>query len=66
MTSATFSEVQALLDGLDFPAEKDHIIAHAEAQGAGSDSPAVRTLGALPPGVYRDLSEIRDAVEKAN
>ena len=64
MTSVTVSEVQALLDDLDFPAEKDHIIAHAEARGAAGDSPAVQALSALPPDVYRDMSEIRDAVEK--
>lgn len=66
MTSATFSEVEALLEDLDFPAEKDHIVAHAEARGAAGDSPAVKALRAMPPDVYRDISEIRRSVETSD
>ncbi|MEV6851448.1 DUF2795 domain-containing protein [Actinoplanes sp. NPDC051411] len=62
MTSANFSEVQTLLEDLDFPAERDHIVAHAEARGAPADSPAVKALRALPPDVYRDISEVRSSV----
>jgi hypothetical protein len=66
MTSATFSEVQDLLEDLDFPAEKDHIVAHAEARGAAGDSPALKALRALPPEVYRDISEVRSSVVLAD
>jgi hypothetical protein len=63
MTSGTFSEVQVLLEDLDFPAAKDHIVAHAEARGAAGDSPAVKALRAMPPDVYRNISEIRSSVD---
>lgn len=62
MTSDTFSEVQALLEDLDFPADKEHIVAHAEARGAAADSRAVKALMAMPPDLYRDISEIRSSV----
>jgi hypothetical protein len=64
MTSDTFSEVQTLLEDLDFPADRDHIVAHAEARGAETDSPAVKALAALPPEVFRNMSEIRRSVER--
>jgi hypothetical protein len=31
----TFAQVQTLLEDLDFPADKDTIVQHAMAQGAG-------------------------------
>jgi hypothetical protein len=65
MTSDTFSEVQTLLEDLDFPAEKEHIVAHAEARGAASDSPVVKALRAMPPDVYRNIAEIRSSVNLA-
>ncbi|HEY0533210.1 MAG TPA: DUF2795 domain-containing protein [Actinoplanes sp.] len=66
MTSATFSEVQALLEDLDFPADKDHIVAHAAARGAPDDSPAARALRAMPADLYRNISEIRSSVDLAD
>jgi aerobic carbon-monoxide dehydrogenase small subunit len=63
MTDDTFSEVQTLLEDLDFPADKEHIVAHAEARGAADDSPAVKALRAMPPDVYRNISEIRSSVD---
>jgi len=66
MTSATFGDVQVLLEDLDFPADKDHIVAHAAARGAADDSPAAKALRAMPPDLYRDISEIRSSLDLAD
>jgi hypothetical protein len=63
MTRDTFAEVQTLLEDLDFPADKDRIVAHATGRGAAEDSPAVRALRAMPLATYRNISEIRSSVD---
>jgi len=63
MSQPTFTEIQSLLEDLDFPAAKDDIVAHAENRGASADSPAVRALRAMPPETYRNMSEIRSSVD---
>jgi len=63
MPADTFAEVQALLEDLDFPADKDAIVAHATGRGAGPDSAAVRALRAMPLATYRNMSEIRSSVD---
>jgi hypothetical protein len=63
MTTDTFAEVLALLDDLDFPADKDAVVRHAEQRGAGHDSPAVRALRGMPLATYRNISEIRSSVD---
>ena len=63
MTADTFAEVQTLLEDLDFPADKDDIVRHAEQRGADHDSAAVRALRAMPQASYRNISEIRSSVD---
>jgi hypothetical protein len=63
MSTDTFAEVQTLLEDLDFPADKDAIVRHAEQRGAGHDSPAVRALRGMPVATYRNISEIRSSVD---
>jgi Protein of unknown function (DUF2795) len=63
MTDDTFSEVQTLLDDLDFPADKEQIVTHATGRGADADSPAVKALRGMPLAVYRNMSEVRSSVD---
>jgi hypothetical protein len=63
MSGDTFAEVQTLLENLDFPADKDRIVAHATGRGASEDSAAVRALRAMPLATYRNMSEIRSSVD---
>ena len=63
MSENTFAKVQDLLDDLDFPADKDAVVAHATQRGAAADSPEVRALRAMPLGTYRNMSEIRSSVD---
>ena len=63
MSTDTFTEVQNLLDDLDFPADKDAIVRHATGRGAPYDSAAVRALRAMPQATYRNISEIRSSVD---
>jgi len=62
MSSNTFAEVQELLEDLDFPADKDAIVAHATGRGADPDSHAVKALRAMPLATYRNMSDIRSSV----
>jgi hypothetical protein len=63
MSHDTFSEVQTLLQDLDFPADKDAIVEHARQRGGAPDSDAVRALRAMPLATYRNMSEIRSSVD---
>jgi hypothetical protein len=63
MTTDTFAEVQALLEDLDFPADKDTVVRHAEQRGGDHDSAAVRALRGMPRATYRNMSEIRSSVD---
>ena len=63
MSDDTFSDVQDLLDDLDFPADKAAIVEHAERRGAAHDSAAVRALRGMPLATYRNMSEIRSSVD---
>jgi hypothetical protein len=63
MSHDTFTEVQHLLEDLDFPADKDAIVAHVAQRGADADSPAARALRAMPLATYRNMSEIRSSVD---
>jgi hypothetical protein len=65
MSQKTFTEIQDLLDDLDFPADKDQIVAHATERGGGADSAAVRALRAMPLATYRNMSEVRSSVDLA-
>ena len=63
MSTETFTEVQRLLEDLDFPADKDAIVRHATGRGAPEDSAAVRALRGMPLATYRNISEIRSSVD---
>jgi Protein of unknown function (DUF2795) len=63
MSQNTFTEVQSLLDDLDFPADKDTIVSHATERAGTPDSAAVRALRAMPVATYRNISEIRSSVD---
>jgi hypothetical protein len=63
MSDNTFTDVQSLLDDLDFPADKDTIVAHAAERSGDADSAAVRALRAMPLATYRNMSEIRSSVD---
>lgn len=63
MSTDTFSEVQKLLDDLEFPADKDAIVHHAMGRGAPEDSAAVKALRAMPPATCRNMSEIRSSAD---
>jgi hypothetical protein len=63
MTKDTFAEVQKLLEDLDFPADKEAIVAHAAERGGDPDSAAVKALRAMPLATYRNMSEIRSSVD---
>ncbi len=63
MSDLTFTHVQELLEDLDFPADKDTIVAHATDRAGAADSPAVRALRAMPLATYRNMSEIRSSVD---
>jgi hypothetical protein len=63
MSTDTFAEVQTLLEDLDFPADKDAIVRHAERRGASHDSAAVRALRGMPLATYRNISEVRSSVD---
>ena len=63
MSHHTFAEVQTLLQDLDFPADKDAIVQHAQQRGGAADSDAVRALRAMPLATYQNMSEIRSSVD---
>ena len=63
LMTQTFTVIQKLLDDLDFPADKDQIVAHATERGGGAGSAAVRALRAMPLATYRNMSEVRSSVD---
>lgn len=60
MDATGWNDVQEALSDLDFPAEKEAVVAHAERSG-GTET-ARHLLRALPLGTYRNMSEIRSSV----
>jgi hypothetical protein len=60
MDATGWTDVQDALNDLDFPAEKEAVVAHAERSG-GTET-ARHLLRALPLGTYRNISEIRSSV----
>jgi translation elongation factor EF-Tu-like GTPase len=65
MSEKIFSEVQLLLDDLDFPADKETIVDHAAQRAGTADSPAIKALRGMPLATYRNISEIRSSVDLA-
>ncbi|TYB56429.1 DUF2795 domain-containing protein [Nonomuraea sp. PA05] len=52
--------VREALNSLDFPADKESIVAHARTHGAGED--AERALRSLPLGEYASMAEVLRSV----
>lgn len=60
MTTADRRRVRKALDGLAYPVGKPYILAYAEERGA--DAKTRIALRALPAGVYRNVTEVEDAI----
>jgi hypothetical protein len=60
MDATGWTDVQQALDDLDFPADKEAVVAHAERHG-GTDA-ARHLLRTLPLATYRNMAEIRSSV----
>ncbi|BCB77656.1 hypothetical protein GCM10022251_63740 [Phytohabitans flavus] len=59
MDETGWNDVRAALNDLDYPANKDQVVAHAEQRDA--TAPAMRLLRGLPWETYRNLGEIRQS-----
>jgi hypothetical protein len=59
-TEAVWHRLRKVLNDIDFPADKDDLVAHAEQRGA--DEAVLRLLRALPIAEYRNISELRSSV----
>ena len=60
MVSTTRDALYSALDGVDFPADKDALVAAAVTRGADEDT--VRALRAVPPVEYGGQTEVLRAV----
>ena len=60
MDQTTWNTIIEALNDVDFPADKQDLVAHVE--GRGADQETVRLLRALPVGSYRNIAEIRSSV----
>ena len=61
MGEVTAEEVMSFLTSLDYPAQKEDVVAHAEREGARED--VLRRLRAMPLGEYAGREEILRSVE---
>lgn len=61
MAGVTLEEVFAPLNDLDYPAAKEDVVRHAEAQGASED--VLRALRALPLGDDASREELARSVD---
>ena len=50
------SALEATLSAVDFPASKEQLVDHAQAEGAGEGT--LRALRAMPPADYENLTEV--------
>jgi hypothetical protein len=60
MDNTGWSAVAEALDDIEFPADKEQIVRHAEARGAPPEG--MRLLRGLPVATYRNISEVRSSV----
>ncbi len=60
MTDADERRVGKSLQGLEFPASKENLLAYAQERGAGPKT--LRALQALPAGEYPDSAAVERAV----
>lgn len=56
-------DVQAYLNGIDYPVGKDDVISHATKQGA--DDMVIGALNNLPDREYRNPAEINEEISNA-
>ncbi|MQA03169.1 MAG: DUF2795 domain-containing protein [Streptosporangiales bacterium] len=59
MTDQDEGRVAKVLQGIDFPADRDSLVAYAEARGANSK--ALEALRQLPELTYRSMDQVIDA-----
>jgi len=64
LTDQLPGQLSKYLDGLSFPAEKEEVVKHAEANQA--DGKIVAALKKLPPGVYNSVNEVAAKVGASN
>lgn len=60
MKGTVWQRIAEALYDIDFPADKEAVVAHAESRGG--DDEVIGVLKALPPAGYRNISEIRSSV----
>ncbi len=60
MTDKDERRVRKALQGLEFPADKDTVLAYAEERGAALKT--LRALRALPAGTYTNTDAVEQAV----
>lgn len=60
MSDARSDDIRAALDGLNYPASKDDVVAHAT--GKEADDSVVRMLRALPVAIYDNRNDVMAAV----
>ncbi|MBV1849271.1 DUF2795 domain-containing protein [Catellatospora tritici] len=60
MQNQDWAQMQQALRDIDFPADKDAILAHVLEYT--SDSGVVKLARTLPPEIYRNMSELRSSV----
>ncbi|BDZ44757.1 DUF2795 domain-containing protein [Naasia aerilata] len=53
-------EIQKALGGMDYPADKDAVVKHAESSGAGDD--VMEALRGLPEKTYERPTDVNEAV----
>jgi hypothetical protein len=56
-------EIQKALGGMDYPADKDAIVKHAESSGAGDD--VLEALRGLPEQTYERPTDVNEAIGNA-
>lgn len=52
--------IQEYLGGIDYPAEKDDVVAHAQEKGAGEK--VMNALEQLPDKTYENPSDVNEAL----
>jgi hypothetical protein len=63
MSSPEFIHVQKFLAGVDYPADRDRLVAHARDHGADDD--VLRSLEAIDDRSYEDPTDVSEAVAQS-
>jgi ribosomal protein L12E/L44/L45/RPP1/RPP2 len=64
MTEPTNDRISELLADVDFPADKDTLVAAAKATGASDEE--ARALRAIPPVTYENIDQVLASVDTAD